>query len=285
MRQDTPRLDFNQRTGQVQEVADRTQVELRHQFQIRQILLRDQSDGQFGDLHLVLPHQIEQQVERPAIGCQVDLKVHAVLPPATYAAETFAAETYAAETFAAETYATRSRRPACGSAGRQTGPATSGECPVYRTRPAQVVGCQGCNLQPRVFIGKFTQILQSELSVGKPRIVGCLARRVRESTPMAGGDQQPKRKEWDRQGQCDLRELGANPHWQPRGEDFAGNFDRYGIRSLVYSLCSCVTRERMRQSSLAEWRRVSDDISEECTHRPSGPRVPAQVPIPAGSRG
>ena len=74
-RQHLLRLDLDQQAGHRQEVAHGVDVQLLQHRQILEILVGDRRDGNIGDLHLVLPHQVEQQVQRTAEHVQVNAKV------------------------------------------------------------------------------------------------------------------------------------------------------------------------------------------------------------------
>ena len=74
-RQHLLRLDLDQQAGHRQEVAHGIDVQLLQHRQILEILVGDRRDGNIGDLHLVLPHQVEQQVQRTSEHVQVNAKV------------------------------------------------------------------------------------------------------------------------------------------------------------------------------------------------------------------
>lgn len=77
MRQNQPAFDFEQRASHLDEFAGRRQIELLEHSQVLDELLGDRRDRDVGDLDLVLTHQIQEQVERPAKDRQLDLKIHA----------------------------------------------------------------------------------------------------------------------------------------------------------------------------------------------------------------
>ena len=75
-RQHLLRLDLDQEAGHGHEVAHRANVELLQDGQVLQVLVRDQRDGNIDDFHLVLAHQVEEQVQRAAENVQVNVKIH-----------------------------------------------------------------------------------------------------------------------------------------------------------------------------------------------------------------
>ena len=75
----TARLDLYQRAGHFQEVAHRVDVQRPQDLQVLQVLLRDQGNRQVEDLHLVFPHEVQQQVQGTAIGLEIHVKIHSDL--------------------------------------------------------------------------------------------------------------------------------------------------------------------------------------------------------------
>ena len=75
-RQHHPRLDFDQRTGHFEKIADGVDIELLKDRQILEKLIGDRRDRDFGDLDFVLSHQIEQQIQRPAENLEIDEEIH-----------------------------------------------------------------------------------------------------------------------------------------------------------------------------------------------------------------
>ena len=63
-RQQHPRLDVDERGGHHKELACDVQVQLLHQMERIQVLLCDERDGNVVDVHLVLPDEVKQQIER-----------------------------------------------------------------------------------------------------------------------------------------------------------------------------------------------------------------------------
>ena len=74
-RQHLLRLDLDQHAGHGQEIAHRIDVQLLDHGQVFEILVGNRRDGNIDDLDLVLPHQVEQQVQRTAEDVQVNAKV------------------------------------------------------------------------------------------------------------------------------------------------------------------------------------------------------------------
>jgi hypothetical protein len=74
-----PRLDLDQRAGHIEKIAHRVHVELLEHRQVAQELIGNRRDRQIDDLHLMLPHQVQEQIERPTEDFQIDAKVHAAL--------------------------------------------------------------------------------------------------------------------------------------------------------------------------------------------------------------
>ena len=64
-RQQHPGLDVNQRRRHDQELARHVQVELLHELNRVQVLRGDERDRDVVDADLVLPDEVQQQVERP----------------------------------------------------------------------------------------------------------------------------------------------------------------------------------------------------------------------------
>ena len=78
-RQHHPRLDLDQRAGDIEKIANGIHVELLKHGQVFEKLVGDRRDRDFDDLDLVLAHQVEQQVERPAEDVEIDEEIHASL--------------------------------------------------------------------------------------------------------------------------------------------------------------------------------------------------------------
>ena len=74
-RQHLLRLDLDQQAGDRQKVAHRVDIQLLQYGQVLEILVGDGRNGNVGDLHLVLAHQVEQKVQRTAEHVQVNAKV------------------------------------------------------------------------------------------------------------------------------------------------------------------------------------------------------------------
>ena len=64
-RQQHLRLDVNERRGHHEELAGDVEVELLHQLDRVEVLLRDERDRDVVDVHLVLLDEVQQQIERP----------------------------------------------------------------------------------------------------------------------------------------------------------------------------------------------------------------------------
>jgi hypothetical protein len=58
------RLDVNQRGGHHEELPDDVEVQLLHQIQVIEVLLRDERDRNVVDVDLVLLDEVQQQIER-----------------------------------------------------------------------------------------------------------------------------------------------------------------------------------------------------------------------------
>ena len=71
-RQQEPRLDPAQRGGHHQVFAGNVEIELFHELDGLHVLRRNLGDGDVGDIHLVDPDQMQQQVERPLEERQLD---------------------------------------------------------------------------------------------------------------------------------------------------------------------------------------------------------------------
>ena len=74
-RQHLLRLDLDQPTGHRQEIAHRIHVQPLDHRQVFQILVGNRGDGNIGDFHLVLAHQVEQEVQRASKHVQVNTEV------------------------------------------------------------------------------------------------------------------------------------------------------------------------------------------------------------------
>ena len=72
-----PRLDFDQRAGHVEKIADRVDVDLLQHGQVFEKLVGDGGDRNVRRVELVLAHEVQQQVQRTAKDVQLDAKLHA----------------------------------------------------------------------------------------------------------------------------------------------------------------------------------------------------------------
>ncbi len=63
-RQQHPRLDVDQRRRHHQELAGDVEVQLLHQVEVLEVLLRDERDRDVVDVDLVLLDEVQQQIER-----------------------------------------------------------------------------------------------------------------------------------------------------------------------------------------------------------------------------
>ncbi len=71
-RQQHARLDVDERCGHNEEFRSNLEVELLHDFEILEILLRDFCNRDVVDINLVLLEQMQQQIERPLKGGNLD---------------------------------------------------------------------------------------------------------------------------------------------------------------------------------------------------------------------
>ena len=71
-RQQHLRLDVDERRGHHQEFARDVEVQLLHQLDRVEVLLRDERDRDVVDVDLVLPDEVQQQVERPLEVVELD---------------------------------------------------------------------------------------------------------------------------------------------------------------------------------------------------------------------
>lgn len=67
MWQHESRFDFDQQTSNFKKVADGIHIQFLQDFQVFQILLRDRGDRDVADIQLLLPYQIQKQVQRAAV--------------------------------------------------------------------------------------------------------------------------------------------------------------------------------------------------------------------------
>ena len=72
-RQERSRLEVDQRRGHHQELAGDVEIELLHQLDVLEILLRDHRDGDVVDVHLAGANEVQEQIERTLEGIEFDL--------------------------------------------------------------------------------------------------------------------------------------------------------------------------------------------------------------------
>ena len=76
VREHQTRLDFDQRAGDFQEIAHRVDVDLLEHRQIIEELCRDLGDRYLDHLHLVLAHQVQQEIQRTPERVEIDAEAH-----------------------------------------------------------------------------------------------------------------------------------------------------------------------------------------------------------------
>ena len=64
---------MDQRRGHHQELTCHVEVEVLHQRDVAEVLLGDERDRDVVDVQLVLANQVQEQVERPLEGIELDL--------------------------------------------------------------------------------------------------------------------------------------------------------------------------------------------------------------------
>jgi hypothetical protein len=67
------RLDVNQRRRHDQELAGDVEIQLLHQLDVREVLLRDSGDRNVVHIHLVDPDEVYEEIERPFERFELDL--------------------------------------------------------------------------------------------------------------------------------------------------------------------------------------------------------------------
>jgi hypothetical protein len=75
-RQHHPRLDLHEQRGHLEEIADRIDVNLLQHREDLEVLLGDPRDGDLEHVQLMLPHEIEQQVQRACKRVELNAKSH-----------------------------------------------------------------------------------------------------------------------------------------------------------------------------------------------------------------
>jgi len=73
--QQRPTLDVNKGRGHYEELAGDVEIELLHQTQVFEVLLRDECDRDVVDVDLVLLDEVHEQIEGPLEGLQLNLDV------------------------------------------------------------------------------------------------------------------------------------------------------------------------------------------------------------------
>ena len=74
-RQEHLRLDVRERRRHQQVLSRDVEVEVLHHAEVREVPVGDEGDGEVEDLELVLLNQVQEQVERPLEGRQIDDEV------------------------------------------------------------------------------------------------------------------------------------------------------------------------------------------------------------------
>ena len=74
--EDLLRLDLDQHARHGHKIADRVDIQLFEHREVLQKLVGDGRDGDVENIHLVLAHQVQQQVHRPAEDSQIYAKIH-----------------------------------------------------------------------------------------------------------------------------------------------------------------------------------------------------------------
>ena len=74
--QHRPRFHLDEQAGHVEKIADRIDVDLLQNGDVFEELLGDGRDSDVDDIQLVLAHEVEQQIERPAEEIEFDAKMH-----------------------------------------------------------------------------------------------------------------------------------------------------------------------------------------------------------------